>query len=334
MKKSPRPEICGRIAQLRLETAGARGKSSFAKQLGLSPSTYDYYEATRVPPADVLVRIAAVAGADLRWLLTGEDRAEAGPPADHPVLRRAAALLAKSPDAAKPLAAFLDILAEVGRFPAKPKPVAGQEDPPPAEPDEEPPPKPPADEAERAAPSPKQRGLGWIPVLGRSAAGVAHFWRDGQGPAGLTTLDELIARHASGEADVRAATVAEADGRDETAVRIVTLACPEAGEVSQFVDAPRIKARWSDAFALRIDGDSMAPDIRHGDLAIVSPSVPAVDGRAAIVQLRGQIGVTCKLFSRREETVHLVPVNDRYEIATFPAAELVWALRVLGRVRP
>jgi len=278
-----------------------------------------------VPPADVLLRIAEVTGADLRWLLTGCEGEKTSVAADHPVLRRAAALLADRRDAVAPLAAFLDILIEAGKFPAK--------DARPAEADTG----QPAEETE--APQPVEAGqaaeAGWIPVLGRSAAGVAHFWADGEDSAGVTTLEELISRHsASAGSNVRPATAAGADGSEESPVQIVTLSAPGPNDVAQFVAAPQIKARWADAFAVRIDGDSMAPDIGHGDLAILSPSAPAIDGRAAVVQLEGQIGVTCKLFRRCQDVVHLVPVNDRYEIATFPAKQLVWALRVLARVRP
>lgn len=174
---------------------------------------------------------------------------------------------------------------------------------------------------------------GWVPVLGRTAAGVAHFWRKGEQAAAETTLDELIRRQSAGEAEVQSATVAGAEGGEESPVQIITLSAPDANDVVQFVGAPRIKARWPDAFALRVDGDSMAPDIRHGDLVVLSPSADAAEGRPAVVQLEGQIGVTCKLFRRDGDAVHLVPISDRYDVATFPAERVGWALRVLARVR-
>jgi len=343
---SLRDDICRRIAHLRLETAGARGKSLFAKQLGISPSTYDYYEHARVPPASILVRIAEVTGADLRWLLTGESSVGDTVPADHPVLQRAAKLLARCPDAAGPLRAFLDILSEAMKFPKGDEAGTAQQARPAIRgsyrerPEHADPEAPAAAEAGERVSEPSAerqaaaRQTGWIPVLGRSAAGVPHFWADRDEAAGLTTLDDLIARHASAEArSVRPASVAGAEGGEKSAVQIVLLPAPEAGELTEFVVAPAIKARCPDAFALRIDGDSMAPDIRHGDLVVLSPSCPAADGKPAVVQLDGQIGVTCKLLRRGDDVVHLVPVNERYEIGTFPADQVVWALRVLARVR-
>lgn len=309
MAKTESPEICRRIAQVRLEVAGPRGKCAFASQLGLSPSTYSYYESKRVPPAQVLVRIADLGGVDLRWLLTGQAAGDPKVPADHPVLQRAARMLAERQNAATPLAAFLDILAETLRFPEKPP-----------------------------APAPARSETGsfqdtsWIPVLGRSAAGVPQFWSAEDESAGLTTLNELIARHAGSGHRAQAAR-ASGEETDEFAVQLIALTAPDA-EVSEFVAAAGLRACYPDAFAVRIDGDSMSPDIRHGDLVVLSPSAPAADGKPAVVQLKSQIGVTCKVFRREGQTVHLIPINEQFAPQTYPAEQVVWALRVLARVRP
>ncbi|GAF68978.1 unnamed protein product [marine sediment metagenome] len=315
MPKAEHPEICRRIAQVRLETAGPRGKCAFASQLGLSPSTYSYYESKRVPPAEVLVRIADLAGVDLRWLLTGEAAGELKAPASHPVVQRAAKLLAERDNAAAPLAAFLDILAQTFEFPQKQEPARSAE----------------------AAPPPAASHVGgyqdtsWIPVLGRSAAGVPQFWSGEDESAGLTTLNELIARHARCEHRTRAAR-ASGEETDEFTVQVIALTAPEA-EVSEFIGAAGIRACYPNAFAVRIDGESMAPDIRHGDLVVLSPSADAADGKAAVVQLKSQIGVTCKIFRREAETVHLIPINEQFAPQAYPAEQVGWALRVLARVR-
>jgi len=313
MAKDPTNKaICDRIAKIRLEVAGPRGKSSFAKKLGLSPSTYAYYETSRVPPADVLVRIADVAGVDLRWLLTGEAGGESVP-ADHPIVRRVARLLGERPNAAAPLAAFLDLLAESFRFPAKPAAATGETP------------------AEATVADPEAT---WIPVLGRSAAGVPHFWSSAADAVGVTLLDELVTRHAQCSADrVSAASAADEEGRESDIVQVLTLRTPNEDGVVEFLAAETIKRRYADAFALRIDGDSMAPDIRHGDLVILSPSVPADDGRAAVVQLDYQIGVTCKLYRLAGNLVHLIPLNEQFGPLALAADHVVWALRVLARVR-
>lgn len=319
--------ICQRIQQLRIQRHGPRGKSAFAKELDLSPSTYDYYEADRVPPAEVLLRIAQRTGVDLGWLLTGQNRPEEqAARADHPALTRAAQLLANAPNAGRALAAFLDLLSAAWEFedqaPAgRPAPDTGlsrpQEPPAPASPETE-------------------DHKGWIPILGRTAAGVPAFWRDDEDLDGITDLEDLIqASLGARPGQVETATVqtAPSDPLGRLEVRIVTL--PKADEnmpASQFVVCEECRRRYPDAFALRVDGDSMAPEIPHGQLVLLSPSASAVDSEPAVVQLDGQIGVTCKIYRRQDEQIHLIPINERYEPTTHPAGKVVWALRVLARI--
>ncbi len=64
--------ICDRLKQVRTQVCGRRGQSRFAFLLGLSPSTYNYYEKRRVPPVEVLDLAAKVSGAPLLWLIRGE----------------------------------------------------------------------------------------------------------------------------------------------------------------------------------------------------------------------------------------------------------------------
>lgn len=305
-------QVCARIVQVRVEQAGPRGKSNFAKKLGLSPSTYDYYESGRLPPADVLLKIADVAGVDLRWLLTGQAQAGGAIGPDHPVVQRVAAMVAKHPQSAQPLAAFVELLAEaMEKFPAK-----GQ--------------LPPAGGAQGAS----GQGAAWIPILGRTAAGVPQFWASEDEASGLLALGDLIARHAEQSAEATASAQAWADDQDQgDSVQIVTLSGPQDDQPAEFIAAPSLKCRYADAFALRIDGESMAPDIRHGELVVLSPTHEAQDGKPAVVQLARQIGVTCKVFRRQGDQVHLIPLNATFAPQTFPASQVVWALRVLARVR-
>lgn len=342
------PAICSRIAQLRLENYGRRGKASFCSQLGLSTSTYNYYEYARIPPAEVLVRIADVTGTDLRWLLTGDVTATPVP-ASHPAVQRVAQLLREHPDAAAPLAAFVEILSASLAWPAK----AGDAG---AEAGGESAGGAPAAGATSSAPGsvgapapamPAAAGVvlppvvaggpreNWIPILGRSAAGVPAFWREGEDSSGVTLLSELVERHARRVGrQVQPASAVDSAGLAAGPVQIVSLSAPDAQNVAEFVVARELRQRHADAFAVRIDGESMSPEIRHGDIVVCAASIEAADGQAALVQLDGQIGVTCKIVRRQGQTVHLVPINEQYAPQSFPAERVVWARRVLARVRP
>jgi len=259
MKKPPdAPGICSRIEQLRRELHGSRGKARFCKQLGISPSTYNYYEAARVPPADLLVKIADLAGADLRWLLTGQT-AEPAVPADHPAVVRVAALLTEHPEAAVPLTAFVETLAETMKWPKKKAFAAGASVAPTGRP------RPPR---RRQRPRPVSKAAAadtarreWIPILGRSAAGVPHFWANAEDGRGVTVLAELIDRYAGHEpGQFRPAVAADETDDSEGAAQLITLTEPDEANVAEFVAAAALKHKYADAFAVRIDGNSMAPD--------------------------------------------------------------------------
>ncbi len=312
MDKSLKEDICRRIAKIRMELAGPRGKSTFAKQLGLSASTYDYYESTRVPSVEILARMADLIGVDIDWLIRGESSKVPAVFAEHPVLLRAAALLNEHEDAVRPLAEFLNLLSERMKLP--PKPAADEQT------------------SQGRADSAEAR---WIPILGRTAAGVPQFWSGAEDADGITTLAELVSKHSRRQPrQVQSAVADEGETGDPVDIQIVILNAPDSDDnVVEFVSAGSFKKRYPDAFAVRVDGESMAPDICHGAVVLLSPSAGAVDGRAAVVKLAQQIGVTCKLYRRDNDMVHLIPVNEQFPTKVYPAEQIDWALRVLAKIR-
>ena len=190
-------------------------------------------------------------------------------------------------------------------------------------------------------PGGEKKRVGWLPVLGRSAAGVIFFWEDlpeGDTKASARKLSELIEAYLKEQSvqhwpgSVQATSDQDMESGTE-AVSLIQIDVPDDAAVAEFLDCPAVRKRYPDAFALRIDGASMAPQFVHGDLVIVSPSAEAVDGKPAVVQLSGQIGATCKIFRREMDKVHLIPSNSEYKASSFALSEVVWALRVLFRVR-
>jgi len=312
-------ELTARICEVRASTFGSRGRAKFARALGVSPSTYNYYEQGRIPPMPVLLKMSEVSGVDLRWLLTGRfpagDTGGVISPEQAKILSRMSTLLPRREEAAAALNALLDLLES--------PPVrsglsaAGTER---------------GSTASLRAPPATA-----IPVLGRTAAGVPQFWK--QPPPDVALLHAAIAP-GTAFAQTRPATLA---GPEEAAhveveerVHLVQLTEPvRVGElqIAEFIDSSTLRRKWPDAFALRIDGDSMHPSLAHGDLVILSPREAAKPGRPAVVQLRNQIGVTCKLFYADKEWVRLIPINEQFHPTKHPAQDLVWALPVLYRVR-
>jgi transcriptional regulator with XRE-family HTH domain len=61
--------ISDRIKQVR----GKKKKAEFARILGVPQPNLSKYESGRLPPADVLQKIADYGGVTVKWLLTGEE---------------------------------------------------------------------------------------------------------------------------------------------------------------------------------------------------------------------------------------------------------------------
>jgi len=307
----------GRIRLLREQYAGSRGRSKFARALGISTSTYNYYESDRVPPIEVLLKMCEVTGADLDWLLTGseaEKKFASGP--NSTLLQRLDDLFTSTPELTEPVLAFLELLCEKKgiekEFRLKTRPA-------------------------------RPKRPGWIPVLGRTAAGMVHFWDQTSLPEpkqAITELDELVKKHVGraiiGSVDRTVSIDLQArplvDGIKRPQVNLIQVSGEEDEQIVEFVECLEVFELFPDSFALQIDGDSMSPRINDGDIVILSPSVPAAQGHIAIARLANQIGVTCKLIRSTEKEVHLIPINERCETKVVAKKDLLWALAVLCHI--
>jgi hypothetical protein len=192
----------------------------------------------------------------------------------------------------------------------------------------------------KAAPDPAWKTAlqpgGLIPVLGRAAAASPQFWVnliDGEGLADPLGAAVEHLRAGKWEAAQVGAVGAHAV---RGGIALVQLAEPvelEGLSVHELIESVWVAKRWPGAFALRVDGDSMQPTLRANDLVVLSPKRPAVDGEPAVVQLAGQIGVTCKIFRHVGDKVRLIPGSSEYPTSVHAVRDVVWALQVLARVR-
>lgn len=190
------------------------------------------------------------------------------------------------------------------------------------------------------APSPRQkptatsRPTGWIPVVGSTAAGKARFW------------EELPATHGGPEADARLEQVLEeyvtrteldmgatSAGAGPSAISLVQLSTPDERGFLEFLNAPEVRRKHPTAVAWRIDGDSMTPRYRDGDLVVTSDKHPAIAGHPCVARQKGQIGVNCKIYQESGNDVLLIPINEARPVQQFPRRQLLWAWRVLFSVR-
>jgi len=86
------------------------------------------------------------------------------------------------------------------------------------------------------------------------------------------------------------------------------------------------------AFALRLDGDSMAPHLRHGDIVIVEPNMPVAEGMKVVAKTTDG-KVTCKRLKELSARIVLASENDRYEDQVYPAAGIQWIYPVVMSIR-
>jgi len=115
-----------------------------------------------------------------------------------------------------------------------------------------------------------------------------------------------------------------------------------AGHADLFV---RFESDDPRAFALRVDGDSMAPDFRHGDVIVVSPKIgakrpPYRDGMLGVVIFGSERTSTFKLIFTGRDSVQgepldylLRPINEAHPPLRLKRGEIAAIYPVVGLIR-
>ncbi|WP_232631521.1 S24 family peptidase [Methylobacterium sp. Leaf118] len=83
------------------------------------------------------------------------------------------------------------------------------------------------------------------------------------------------------------------------------------------------------AFALEVQGDSMMPLYRDGDVLIVSPTASVRKGDRVVARLANGEVLAKELRRRTARTVELVSLNPAHADRTVPLAEVAWLARVM-----
>ncbi len=87
---------------------------------------------------------------------------------------------------------------------------------------------------------------------------------------------------------------------------------PPEDYIDSYIPVPAVSD--PEAFALRVEGDSMSPRIESGDIVVVSPNSEVLTGDLAVVRIRDTDEVTLKRVRFPDpRTVVLLPENPAYE---------------------
>lgn len=105
--------------------------------------------------------------------------------------------------------------------------------------------------------------------------------------------------------------------------------------IENIIDTEEISedmARTGEFFGLRIEGNSMEPDIHNGDIVIVRQQNDAENDEIVIALINGNDGV-CKRLKKYENSIALVSLNANYEPMYFNQAEIVEKpVKIIGKV--
>lgn len=86
------------------------------------------------------------------------------------------------------------------------------------------------------------------------------------------------------------------------------------------------------AFALRLQGDSMAKEYLEGDVLILQPSHEIYSGCLAVVKLAND-GIIFRRIEKRPDRLILSPLNTQYRPEDLMLEHVVWAYPLYGMYR-
>ena len=103
-------------------------------------------------------------------------------------------------------------------------------------------------------------------------------------------------------------------------------------EILDYEEVPQSWKNQGEFFGLRIKGDSMKPDINHGDTVIVRKQSTANNGDVVITLVNGD-DVTCKKFEKLDNGIILISNNSEYSPMYFSNEEVITKpVVIVGRV--
>lgn len=92
-------------------------------------------------------------------------------------------------------------------------------------------------------------------------------------------------------------------------------------DIESYVDYYPNFVKHGELFALRVQGDSMAPELKNGDIAIIEKQDFINNGEIAVVRVNGE-DVTIKRVKNTRNGIRLVPTNPAYDSLEFSKDEV------------
>ncbi len=102
-----------------------------------------------------------------------------------------------------------------------------------------------------------------------------------------------------------------------------------AGQGWDIVDFPADPNRRAGCYALEVQGDSMLPLYRDGDVLIVEPGAQVRRGDRVVVKTREGEIMAKVLFRQTPRTIELVSLNPDHPNRSFDMAEIEWVARII-----
>lgn len=159
----------------------------------------------------------------------------------------------------------------------------------------------------------------------------------------VTALEIVVGKELDGDSPFVQPARGKGNGRNlpfpesDHSRRIGVIGWAHAGQAAGYEELP---ASWQrtiptdcrdpNAFAVMLEGDSMEPVFRDGDLLVLMPSERIHNGCIAVVRLTSD-GVLLRRIEVRGKRMRLVPLNPRYEVEEMDCEQVSWAYPVWGK---
>lgn len=104
-------------------------------------------------------------------------------------------------------------------------------------------------------------------------------------------------------------------------------------DVEEYIDIYPRFVKHGELFALRVQGDSMEPDLRTGDIAIIEKQDYIDNGDIAVVRVNGDDDVTLKRVKINTRGLMLIPSNPAYDPVFFDSDQVsTLPVTIIGKV--